>query len=50
GEVKNSYVLIQGSLPGPAKRLLRLRDPIRPRKNAHPVDLTYVSTASKQGV
>ena len=50
GEVKNSYVLVEGSLPGPSKRLLRLRDPIRPRKNAHPVDLTYVSTASKQGV
>ena len=49
-EVKNSYVLVEGSLPGPSKRLLRLRDPIRPRKNAHPVDLTYVSTASKQGV
>jgi len=50
GEVKNSYVLVEGSLPGPSKRLLRLRDPIRPRKNTHPVDLTYVSTASKQGV
>ncbi|MBL21113.1 MAG: 50S ribosomal protein L3 [Euryarchaeota archaeon] len=50
GEVKNAYVLVQGSLPGPAKRLLRLRDPIRPRKNSHPIDLTYVSTASKQGV
>ncbi|MAV95056.1 MAG: 50S ribosomal protein L3 [Euryarchaeota archaeon] len=50
GEVRNSYVLVKGSLPGPAKRLLRLRDPIRPRKNNHPVSLAYVSTASKQGV
>lgn len=29
GEVTNPYVLIHGSVPGPTKRLIRLRDPIR---------------------
>lgn len=51
GEVKNDYILVKGSVPGPAKRLIRFRDATRSNgKKAHPVDLTYVSTASKQGV
>jgi len=50
GEVRNPYMIIQGSLPGPAKRLLRFRDPTRPRKVTGDVDVTYVSTSSKQGV
>ena len=50
GEIKNHYMIIQGSLPGPAKRLIRFRDATRQRNEQHPVDITYVSTASKQGV
>ncbi len=51
GEVDNDYILIKGSLPGPAKRLLRFRDATRAgNKTTYPVDITYVSTASKQGV
>ena len=50
GEVLNPYMIIQGSLPGPAKRLLRFRDPTRPRNIVGEVDVTYVSTSSKQGV
>lgn len=50
GEVTNPYMIIQGSLPGPAKRLLRFRDAIRPKSKLHEIDLTYVSTSSKQGV
>ncbi len=50
GEVRNPYMIIQGSLPGPAKRLLRFRDPTRPRNVVGEVDVTYVSTSSKQGV
>ena len=50
GEVTNPYMIIQGSLPGPAKRLLRFRDAVRPNSRLHEVDLTYVSTSSKQGV
>ena len=50
GEVRNPYIIIQGSLPGPAKRLLRFRDAVRPRSGQSAVEITYVSTASKQGV
>ncbi|MEE2630402.1 MAG: 50S ribosomal protein L3 [Candidatus Thermoplasmatota archaeon] len=50
GEVRNPYMIIQGSLPGPAKRLIRFRDATRPRKNVGDVEVTYVSTSSKQGV
>jgi large subunit ribosomal protein L3 len=50
GEVTNPYMIIQGSLPGPAKRLIRFRDPTRPRKIPGEVEVTYVSTSSKQGV
>jgi large subunit ribosomal protein L3 len=50
GELNNQYLMIQGSLPGPAKRLIRFRDAARPRSEQPSVDITYVSTASKQGV
>ena len=51
GDVVNTYVLIHGSVPGPAKRLVRLRDPTRAPKGAkaEAADITYISTASKQG-
>ncbi|MBO53599.1 MAG: 50S ribosomal protein L3 [Euryarchaeota archaeon] len=49
GEVSNPYMLIQGSLPGPSKRMLRFRDAIRPRPARGDVEITYVSTSSKQG-
>ena len=50
-ELVNTYVLIHGSVPGPAKRLVRLRDPTRAPKgaNTEAADITYISTASKQG-
>ena len=51
GEVNSDYVLVKGSLPGPAKRLVRFRDATRGSdKVAHPYEITYVSTSSKQGV
>ncbi len=50
GEVVNPYIIIEGSLPGPAKRLLRFRDAIRPSNPVGDVEVTYVSTSSKQGV
>ena len=51
GEVTNPYVLIHGSVPGPTKRLIRLRDPIRKGgvELKEAPNLTYVSTESKQG-
>tara|TARA_B100000459_G_scaffold48218_1_gene25442 strand:+ start:114 stop:422 length:309 start_codon:yes stop_codon:yes gene_type:complete len=51
GEVNSDYVLVKGSLPGPAKRLVRFRDATRGSdKVEHPYEITYVSTSSKQGV
>jgi large subunit ribosomal protein L3 len=50
GDVRSPCVLIHGSLPGPVKRLLRFRLPMRSRvATVEKVDLRYLSTASKQG-
>lgn len=50
GEVRNRYVLIKGSLPGPSKRLVRIRHAIRlgEHKIREPV-IEFVSRQSKQG-
>ena len=50
GEVRSPCVILHGSLPGPAKRLLRFRLPIRSRvATVEKVDVRYLSTNSKQG-
>jgi large subunit ribosomal protein L3 len=51
GIIKNKYLVIHGSIPGPAKRLLRMRDAIRYKRGIKPerVTLAYVSQTSKQG-
>ena len=50
GEVRGACLVLHGSLPGPAKRLLRFRAPIRSRVAiVEKVDLRYFSTRSKQG-
>ncbi|MHA1232396.1 MAG: 50S ribosomal protein L3 [Candidatus Helarchaeota archaeon] len=50
GLIKNDYVLIKGSVPGPRKRVIRFRFPIRPSKGLlyEPPELTYISLESKQ--
>ena len=51
GEVKNDYVAVIGSVPGPVKRIIGLRKAIRPNK--HPFqfsEIRYISLESKQGV
>ena len=51
GLVRNQYILIKGSLPGPVKRLVRMRHAIRPGANfVKAPELLYVSQESKQGV
>jgi large subunit ribosomal protein L3 len=53
GNVKNGYILIHGSVPGCAKRLVRLRDPARlpPKLEKAPMpEITYISRETKQGV
>jgi large subunit ribosomal protein L3 len=50
GEVRGKWLMIHGSVPGPAKRLVRFRDPSRyTGEDVGDVEMTYVSTASKQG-
>jgi len=50
GEVDGPYVLIEGSLPGPKKRLLRFRPAVRPNRQAQlDPEVRFVSTASNQG-
>lgn len=51
GLVKNNYILVKGSLPGPSKRLVILRKAVRPHgKHNDAPEISYISTASKQGV
>jgi large subunit ribosomal protein L3 len=50
GAVRNGYILLHGSVPGPTKRLVRLRHAIRPTiAPVDKIDLEYISTTSKQG-
>lgn len=52
GVVRNSYVIIHGSIPGPAKRMVSMRDAIRYKRGVkiQKPEITYISTMSKQGV
>ena len=52
GVIRNNYILIHGSIPGPTKRLICLREAIRYRRGikVEKPELTYISTSSKQGV
>ncbi len=51
GKISGEYLLLHGSVPGPSKRLIRIRDTIRPRlvKVKEAPTLTYISTESRQG-
>lgn len=49
GIVRNDFIIIKGSVPGPAKRLVRIRPAIRMKKTLPAPELTYVSLESKQG-
>jgi large subunit ribosomal protein L3 len=51
GVVRNNYLLVHGSIPGPAKRIIRMRDAVRYTRGIEvkEADIRYVSTASKQG-
>jgi large subunit ribosomal protein L3 len=51
GLVRNQYVLIKGSLPGPIKRIVRMREAIRPGQNVvKEPQLFHISRESKQGL
>lgn len=51
GVVRNQYLIVHGSIPGPAKRLIRMRDAVRYTRGieVQQADIRYVSTSSKQG-
>jgi large subunit ribosomal protein L3 len=49
GEVDGDYVLVKGSVPGPEKRLVRLRHAVRPSDQPRlDPEVRYVSTESNQ--
>ena len=51
GLVKNDYILVKGSVPGPSKRLIILRKPVRANgKSNDAPQINHISTKSKQGV
>ncbi|NOQ56369.1 MAG: 50S ribosomal protein L3 [Nanohaloarchaea archaeon] len=51
GNVKSNYIMLKGSVPGPCKRLVRFRAPVRPQKYKYDEpQVTYVSLESKQGI
>ena len=52
GAVKNSYILLHGSIPGPTKRLISMRDAVRYQRGVkvEKTEISYISTTSKQGV
>ncbi len=49
GIIRNDYIIVKGSVPGPAKRLVRMRPAIRLKKTLPVPELTQVSLESKQG-
>ena len=50
GVLKNPYVLIKGSIPGPVKRLIRIRPAIRQGEHvARMPTIQFMSVQSKQG-
>lgn len=50
GKVYGEAVLLDGSVSGVTKRLIRLRSPMRPPKTKYAVDVKSISKESKQGV
>ncbi|MEM1585887.1 MAG: 50S ribosomal protein L3 [Candidatus Bathyarchaeia archaeon] len=52
GVIKGTYILLSGSVLGPAKRVIRLRYPARPPKRVSetPPQVTFISLESQQGV
>lgn len=49
GILRNDYIIIKGSVPGPVKRLVRLRPAMRMKKQLPAPEIQYLSLESKQG-
>jgi len=52
GVIRNSYILLHGSIPGPTKRIVSMRDAVRYQRGVkiEKPEVSYISTTSKQGV
>ncbi|MDI6826646.1 MAG: 50S ribosomal protein L3 [Candidatus Aenigmarchaeota archaeon] len=49
GVIKGDYMLVEGSLPGSKKRLIRLRSSVRPPKvPVLPIEIKHISTQSER--
>jgi large subunit ribosomal protein L3 len=48
GPVKNDYIMVYGSIPGPAKRVIRLTFPRRSHSEVN-LEVKHIDTGSKQG-
>ncbi|MFW6310735.1 MAG: 50S ribosomal protein L3 [Nanoarchaeota archaeon] len=50
GKIQGNYILLLGSVPGPKKRLIRLRKTIRPLKSfeLNKPEITYINRESQQ--
>ncbi len=49
GLVRNEYLLVKGSIPGPKKRLIRISHAIRPYPKLAAPEVIYISRESQQG-
>jgi len=49
GLVRNGYILVKGSVPGPKKRLIRISHAIRPHPKLPTPEIAYISRESQQG-
>jgi large subunit ribosomal protein L3 len=49
GIVRNDYILLKGSVPGPKKRLVRISHSIRPHPKFSLPEIIYISKESQQG-
>ncbi|RLE69385.1 MAG: 50S ribosomal protein L3, partial [Thermoprotei archaeon] len=44
GVIRNDFIILEGSVPGAIKRLIRLREPIRAKSPMkEPPKITYIS-------
>ncbi|NHV06244.1 MAG: 50S ribosomal protein L3 [Thaumarchaeota archaeon] len=50
GLLRSDFVLLKGSVPGPTKRLVKLRVSARRKEEVTPPQITYISQTSQQGV
>ncbi len=50
GLVRNQYIMLKGSIPGPTKRIVRIRPAVRPKATPKQApEIQFISKATKQG-